>query len=63
MQILLVGAELTKSYADRFGSHIRPAENAIPVTQEARAEQGLSPQQSNGASNNDQPQRRERTAG
>jgi membrane protein len=40
-QILLLGAEFTKVYASRLGSHIRPAENAVPVTDEARARQGL----------------------
>jgi membrane protein len=41
-QIFLFGAELTKAYANRFGSRIVPSENARPVTAEARAEQGLS---------------------
>jgi membrane protein len=40
-QTLLLGAEFTKVYANRFGSHIRPAANAVPVTEEARAQQGL----------------------
>jgi membrane protein len=40
-QIFLFGAEFTKVYANRFGSRIVPAPNAEPVTQEARAEQGL----------------------
>ena len=40
-QIFLFGAELTKVYADRFGSRIVPSENAVPVTPEARPEQGL----------------------
>jgi membrane protein len=39
-QILLFGAELTRAYADRFGRRIRPAENAVAVTQEARQRQG-----------------------
>jgi len=43
-QILLLGAEFTKVYANRFGSHIQPAENAVPVTDEARARQGLTRQ-------------------
>lgn len=30
-QIFLFGAELTKAYADRFGSRIVPKENAMPV--------------------------------
>jgi membrane protein len=40
-QILFFGAEFTKAYADRFGSRIVPTPNAEPVTQEARAQQGL----------------------
>lgn len=40
-QIFLFGAELTKVYANRFGSWVVPAPNAVPVTQEAREEQGI----------------------
>ena len=40
-QILFFGAEFTKIYANRYGSHIRPDENAVPMTQEAREQQGL----------------------
>jgi membrane protein len=40
-QVLFLGAEFTKVYANRFGSRIRPAEGAVPVTDEARAQQGL----------------------
>ena len=40
-QIFLFGAEFTKVYANRFGSHIVPAENAVPLTSAARAEQGM----------------------
>lgn len=39
--LLFLGAEFTKVYANRLGSRIRPAENAVPVTEEARAHQGL----------------------
>jgi membrane protein len=39
-QILFLGAEFTQVYANRFGSRIRPAENAVPLTAEARAQQG-----------------------
>lgn len=39
-QILLYGAEFTKVYADRYGSRIRPTENAIPVSERARQEEG-----------------------
>jgi membrane protein len=40
-QVLFLGAEFTKVYANRFGSRIRPARDAVPVTDEARAQQGL----------------------
>jgi membrane protein len=40
-QIFLFGAEFTKVYANRYGSRIVPAENAMPVTDKARAEQGI----------------------
>lgn len=40
-QIFLFGAELTKVYADRFGSRIVPDENAVRVTDQERAEQGI----------------------
>ena len=42
-QIFLFGAEFTKVYANRYGSRIEPTENAVPVTREARLEQGLAP--------------------
>lgn len=41
--ILLFGAEFTQVYAQATGSQIEPAENAEPVTAEARAQQGLDP--------------------
>jgi hypothetical protein len=40
-QILFLGAEFTQVYAKAYGSKIEPAENAVPVTEEARAQQGL----------------------
>jgi membrane protein len=40
-QILLFGAEFTQVYANRYGSRIVPAENAVPVTEEKRAQEGL----------------------
>ena len=40
-QILFFGAEFTQVYANQFGSRIIPSENAEPVTEEARAQQGL----------------------
>ena len=42
-QILLFGAEFTKVWTKRRGSGFAPATTAVPVTEEARAEQGLGP--------------------
>jgi membrane protein len=42
-QILLFGAEFTKVWARRSGSGFVPEKTAMPVTQEARAEQGMGP--------------------
>lgn len=42
-QILFFGAELTQAYAAMHGSRIVPSKNAIAVTAEARARQGLLP--------------------
>ena len=42
-QILFLGAELTQVYARRFGIGVVPAADALPVTEEARREQGLAP--------------------
>jgi membrane protein len=40
-QIFLFGAEFTRVYANRFGSRVVPAENAVSVTEEQRARQGM----------------------
>lgn len=40
-QILFFGAEFTQVYARRFGSQIVPTKNAVPMTNTARAEQGM----------------------
>jgi membrane protein len=40
-QVFLFGAELTRAYANRFGTRIKPTENAVPLSAEARAEQGI----------------------
>jgi membrane protein len=40
-QILFFGAEFTQVYARRYGSRIVPAEGAVAVTEEARAQQGM----------------------
>jgi membrane protein len=39
--ILFFGAEFTKVYAKATGSRIVPAPHAVPITHEARAEQGM----------------------
>jgi membrane protein len=39
-QILLFGAEFTAVYADRYGSHIEPSENAMPVGEATREQEG-----------------------
>ena len=40
-QILFFGAEFTQVYARRYGSRIVPNDHAVPITEEARAQQGL----------------------
>ena len=40
-QILFFGAEFTQVYARRYGSRIRPDQHAIPITPQARAQQGM----------------------
>ena len=40
-QILFFGAEFTQVYANKYGSRIVPTKNAIPVTEEATAQQGI----------------------
>jgi membrane protein len=40
-QILLYGAEFTQVYARRYGSHIRPADDAVALTREAQLQQGI----------------------
>lgn len=40
-QILLFGAEFTRVYALRDGKQVQPCANAVPVTREARARQGM----------------------
>jgi membrane protein len=39
--ILFLGAEFTQVYANAFGSKVVPAEDAIPLTEEKRAQQGI----------------------
>ncbi|HEX7973699.1 MAG TPA: YihY/virulence factor BrkB family protein [Anaerolineales bacterium] len=40
-QILFFGAEFTQVYGKRFGTEIKPNKNAVPLTEEARAQQGI----------------------
>ncbi len=40
-QILFLGAEFTQVYANRFGSHIRPARGAVFISEAARIKQGI----------------------
>jgi membrane protein len=40
-QILFLGAEFTQVYANKYGSRIVADEGAVPVTDEARAQQGI----------------------
>ncbi len=40
-QILFLGAEFTQVYANRYGSHMRPKANAMPLTYKARAQQNM----------------------
>lgn len=44
-QILFFGAEFTQVYARRYGSQIVPDDNAMPLTEEARVQQGMKPNQ------------------
>lgn len=47
--ILLFGAEITQVWANRYGSRIVPAKDAVPVTAEARAQQGMPPRREGSA--------------
>jgi membrane protein len=40
-QILFLGAEFTQVYARRYGSKIQPSEDAVAITEDARAQQGI----------------------
>lgn len=40
-QILFIGAEFTQVYASKYGSRIVPTKNAVALTEEARAQQGM----------------------
>ena len=47
-QILFLGAEFTQVYAKRYGKEIKPDSDAMPITEEARMQQGM-PRQDVGA--------------
>jgi len=40
-QILFFGAELTQAYAHQTRDRVRPTENAVPVTEQERTQQGM----------------------
>lgn len=40
-QILFMGAEFTQVYANRYGSRVKPAPNALPLTDAKRAQEGI----------------------
>lgn len=40
-QILLLGAEFTKVWAESFGSHVKPSEHAVKLTEAKRVEEGI----------------------
>jgi membrane protein len=48
-QVFFLGAEFTQVYANEYGSRIVPAENAEPVTEEKRAQEGERPSRRNEA--------------
>jgi membrane protein len=57
-QILFFGAEFTQVYARRYGSQIVPNKYAVPVTEEAKAQQGIPSQK--GATDGEQNQKSRR---
>jgi len=40
-QILFLGAEFTQVFADKYGRHVQPDSNAIPMSEEKRIQQGV----------------------
>lgn len=56
-QILFFGAEFTQVYARKYGSQIVPDRNAVALTEEARLQQGMKPNQDQqtGRANNTRP--------
>jgi membrane protein len=51
-QILFFGAEFTQVYARRYGTQIVPDKNAVPITEEARLQQGMKPNKPKSRKNN-----------
>jgi membrane protein len=47
-QILLFGAEFTAVYAKQYGSGVKPAANAVPLSDDARTRQGMRPKMGGG---------------
>jgi membrane protein len=43
--ILFAGAEFTQVYAKHYGSRIRPSEDAVPLTDDARGQMGMAPRE------------------
>lgn len=54
-QILFFGAEFTQVYASKYGSRIKPSPNAVPVTGQARAQQGMAAPGAQNGSNGQAP--------
>jgi membrane protein len=59
-QIFLLGAEFTQVYTNRYGSHVRPAENAEFVTEDDRAQEGIPSDDHAGEQKRETRKRRER---
>jgi membrane protein len=58
-QIMLLGAEFTQVYTNRFGSRVKPDENAEFITEEARAQEGMTPDNGSKDSGEDTDKARE----
>lgn len=54
-QILFFGAEFTQVYARKYGSQIVPDKNAVALTEEARLQQGMKPNQDEQAGRSNKP--------
>ncbi|MFL5731630.1 MAG: YihY/virulence factor BrkB family protein [Chloroflexia bacterium] len=56
-QIFLFGAEFTQVYTNKYGSRVTPDENAEPVTEEAREQQGIPRKDDGGGADREDPGR------